>query len=316
MNYARELNFCDREEPKGRNLENNQIRMPFWGRLLTKQLMLGSVVTRGLMTILYPITFFPCLMRSLLVILLFIPHSLLAQEGTIEYSVQYKMGTPPLESFMHGLPPGMSVDSTLIEMVTPLALQVQEQIDAMSDHIPMTMHYTAHTSLLKSDHDYAYSPLGFDPIAKTFLPTLIFADYTENVTLSQYPSFDETPYVTTQEFEPINWTLTDLESTILGYPVKQASFSSDSLNAVAWYTPDISSVAGPRKLGGLPGLPLLIAATRFVENGIALEMNYTPVRLDEGLEEPLAQPEGRLISRQEFSDLMHDMYRKSKTSPK
>ena len=255
-------------------------------------------------------------MRSLALLLLFIPHTLLAQEGTIEYSVQYKMGTPPLESFMHGLPPGMSLDSTLIEMVTPLAAQVQEQLDAMPDHIPMTMHYTAHTSLLKIDHNYAYSPLGFDPIAKTFLPTLIFADYTENVTLSQYPSFDETHYVTTQEFEPINWTLTDVESTILGYPVRLASFSSDSLNAVAWYAPEISSSAGPRMLGGLPGLSLLVTATRLIEGGVTLAMNYIPVRLDEGLEEPLSQPEGKLITRQEFSDLIHDMYRESKKSQK
>ena len=255
-------------------------------------------------------------MRSLALLLLFVPHTLLAQEGTIEYSVQYKMGTPPFEMFLHGLPPGMPLDSTLIEMAIPLAEQVQEQFYAMPDSIPMIMHYTAHTSLLKIDHNYAYSPLGFDPITKTFLPTLIFTDHTENVAFSQYPSFDETPYVTTQKIEPINWTLTDVDSTILDYPVRKASFSSDTLNAVAWYAPEIYSAAGPRMIGGLPGLPLLVTATGLIENGVTVEMNYIPVRLDEGLEEPLVQPEGQRITRQEFSDLMHDMYRGSKTSQK
>jgi len=234
-------------------------------------------------------------MRLLIILLLLTPSVSLAQQGTIEYSVDFDMEPPSIEMIMENLPPGIPVDSAMIEQGMRMFSQFQNQIQA----IPMLMQYKRNISLLTFDPP----ALGYNT---PFLsPPLTFTDYTERKVLSQAPvSFDENAYVIVDEFEPLDWIIVEGDSTLLNYPVKQAMFSSDTLNVTVWYTPEIASAAGPMNFGALPGLPLQITSTISVENGLNVRMNFTPVRLEEGLAEPLIPPDGELITREEYSKMM------------
>ena len=236
-------------------------------------------------------------MRLLIILLLFTPSTLFAQEGTIEYSAEFEMQMPSIEMVMENLPPGIPLDSAMIEQGMKMFSQFQNQIQA----IPMLMNYSRSTSLLTFDlpASATNTPLG---VILSYPST--FTDYTEGKTLSAVQNFDGDDYIIVDEFEPLDWVFMERDNTILNYPVKQVTFSSDTLNVMAWYAPQIASAAGPLAFGGLPGLPLMIMSSFSSEDSPNFEMNFSAVRLEEGTVEPFSRPKGELITREEWMKMM------------
>ena len=61
-------------------------------------------------------------------------------------------------------------------------------------------------------------------------------------------------YQTDEALEKLEWNLTDMQDSILGYACRSATAEYHGVTWNAFYTEDIPSCIGPWKLGGLPGL--------------------------------------------------------------
>lgn len=79
-------------------------------------------------------------------------------------------------------------------------------------------------------------------------------------------------YYSEEPVEEIDWTITDLTKTVIGYECIMAVADFRGRKWIAWFAPDIPVINGPWKLGGLPGL-ILEASTdngqySFIATGI------------------------------------------------
>ena len=117
------------------------------------------------------------------------------------------------------------------------------------------------------------------------------------------PSTGESvPYVVSREMQKFDWVLVDVDSTILDHAVKKAELISDSLEAVAWYAPGISTTAGPEQFGNLPGLPLSIDAV--MSQNMFMKINFVAKSITEGLEEPITPPVGISVTEEEYMKII------------
>ena len=238
-------------------------------------------------------------MRYLILLFALAPSTLLAQDGTVEYSVGYEIKMPPIESIMANLPPGMPLDSTMIQQAIQQFSQIPEDFS-----IPMHMEFSEYTASMTPDFSSFAPGMDLSQLGMDVPLMLTYTDYTEGTVISQMPSFpDEKAYLISQKFDAIDWTLVDTDSTILDYPVKKATFSSDTLNVVTWYSPEIPTMAGPMFFGGFPGLPLLIKSDMESPQGFSGSINIVALRLEEGLEEPITPPEGTLVTPEELLEI-------------
>lgn len=245
-------------------------------------------------------------MRYLILLFTIFPSTLFAQEGTVEYSIKYKMGMPSIDAIMANLPPDMPLDSAMIEQ----AMQQFSNIPEKFHTIPMHMEFSEYKSFMTPDYS-SFAPgmdleTGLSQLGMNLPLTLTYTDHREDAMIMsmQIPSFDESSsYLISQKIEAIDWVLVDTDSTILSYPVKKAKFASDTLNAVAWYSPEIPTMAGPMFFGGFPGLPLLTKADMGNPQGFSPGINIVALRLEEGLEEPITPPEGILVTPEELLEI-------------
>ncbi|MCY3630445.1 MAG: GLPGLI family protein [Bacteroidota bacterium] len=238
-------------------------------------------------------------MRYLILLFALAPSTLLAQDGTVEYSTGINMKMPSMETIMEIMPPDMPLDSTMIEQMLQEMSQMPEQFFTLSMHMKFSDHKSFLTPDFSSLASGAMGQLGAElPVQVTYV------DYMEGTVLTQVPTLDQsTTYLMTQKYDAIDWTLVDSDSTILDFPVNKATFSSDTLNIVAWYSPAIPSKAGPMQFGGLPGLPLQMKAD-MDNQGFRGSFDIVAIRLEEGLEGPITPPEGTLVTPEELLEII------------
>ena len=205
-----------------------------------------------------------------------------------------------MEAIMANLPPDMPLDSAMILQSMQRISNVPEQFRT----IPMRMEFSGHKSLMTPD--LSSLSTGMSPFGGDMPLQLAYIDHMEGTTITRMPSFDETAYLISQKIKPLDWSLIDTDSTILDYPVKKAEFSSDTLNVIAWYSPEIPSMVGPMQFGGLPGLPLLMKINMESPEGLAMSYNFVALRLEEGLEKKITPPEGTLVTPEEYLKIMSE----------
>lgn len=242
-------------------------------------------------------------MRYLIYFLFLTPLSVSAQEGSVEYVMQSDFVFPSTESIMENLPDGLNLDTSMIQMG-------RQFMDSMPPQITkMIMYYSGDTSLMEMKlGNLPMLPPNSGPLAAMpIFEPMVFIDHSERTQITTFPSFNEGEnYVITQQFNPIEWLLIDADSTLLDLPVKKAQFTSDTLDVIAWYTPEIQSDAGPPNFSGLPGLPLLLQLDSSMM-GFQGRFTYTAVKLTDGLEEKLSPPEGIPITPEEFTKRMSEI---------
>jgi GLPGLI family protein len=246
-------------------------------------------------------------MRYLILFFAFLsPIALLAQdEGTVEYSVTTEVKVD-METAMANLPEGMEIDSAMVARMA----QTFEDMPSRQDTSILLLHYSSTQALMEmafsglSNPFPSVSPFGsFD----NTMGITTFFDYEEQTTITKFPGIGENvPYVISAEFQNQipEWVLVDADSTILDYAVKKAEFISDSLKAVAWYAPGIESTAGPNQFFGLPGLLLSIDAE--MSRPVSGKVSFVAKSLKEGLEEPIIQPIGISVTREEYMTIMSE----------
>ncbi len=238
-------------------------------------------------------------MRYLIFLFALLPSTLLAQDGTVEYSMGYEMEVPPIEEIMANLPPDIALDSAMIQQAMQQFSQAPEDFS-----IPMHMEFSQYTASMTPDFSSFAPGMDLNQLGMDVPLMLTYTDYMEGTVTSQMPSFTEETYLISQQFDVIDWTLVDTDSTILDYPVKKATFSSDTLNVVAWYSPEIPTMAGPMFFGGFPGLPLLVkAGMANPQFSGSTNVSFVALRLEEGLEEPITPPEGTLVTPEELLEI-------------
>lgn len=247
-------------------------------------------------------------MRYLILLFALFPSSLLAQEGMVEYSIRYKMELPSLDVIMANLPPSIQLDSTMIELGMQQFSEIPENFS-----IPMHMKFSEYKSSMTPDYSSFASRIDIEielnRLGMNMPSTGTYTDYKEGIMVTQMPMGpDGEAYLISHKIEAVDWTLVDTDSTILDYPVKKAKFSSDTLNVVAWYSPEIPTMAGPMLFGGFPGLPLLIKAGYEGLHGFSNSFDIVALRLEEGLEKPVTLPEGTLVTMEEFMEIASKLF--------
>lgn len=110
-------------------------------------------------------------------------------------------------------------------------------------------------------------------------------------------------FLITEDLDEPAWKLTSEQSTYEGYMTMKATAVIDSMNVVAWFTPEIPVSGGPDTYGGLPGLILVLDvddgtrtyAARSIELGV------------EHSEEEWVRPDkGRRVTRAEYDEIVEE----------
>ena len=244
-------------------------------------------------------------MRYLILFFAFLsPVTLLAQsEGTVEYSMTSEMSMD-FETITDNLPEGMELDSAMVAQMA----QTMENLRNQQYTVPVLLHYSGAQALLEMVMPDLPNPMpNVSPFGSfdNSMGYTLYVDFEEQTSLTQLPSMGESvPYVMSLEVQKLDWVLVDADSTILDYAVKKAEFTSDSLEAVAWYAPGIATTAGPVGFGYLPGLPLSIDAT--IAQNMSMKASLVAKSLTEGLEEPITPPVGILVTQEEYMKIMQE----------
>lgn len=83
----------------------------------------------------------------------------------------------------------------------------------------------------------------------------VYTDLEKNTMVEQRSIFGR-PFRIEHELDGGNWKLTNEQRTILGYTCMKAVTGPDTLQTIAWFTPQIPAPLGPATYGQLPGLIL------------------------------------------------------------
>ncbi|PIQ63754.1 MAG: hypothetical protein COV99_01620 [Bacteroidetes bacterium CG12_big_fil_rev_8_21_14_0_65_60_17] len=110
-------------------------------------------------------------------------------------------------------------------------------------------------------------------------------------------------FLITESVETPAWRLTSEQSTYEGYLTLKATATVDSMEVVAWFTPEIPVSGGPASWAGLPGLILVLDidggertwAARSIELDVPL-----------GKDEWVRPEKGKKVTRAEYDDIVEE----------
>jgi GLPGLI family protein len=123
--------------------------------------------------------------------------------------------------------------------------------------------------------------------------TAVFTDLADGSMVEQRDIFGR-PFRIRHELDAGAWKLTNEQKVILGYTCMKAVTGPDTLQTIAWFTPQIPVATGPGTYGQLPGLILQVSAG---------EMTITAKEITMELDDPTlitAPDKGRWVTEEEF----------------
>lgn len=135
-----------------------------------------------------------------------------------------------------------------------------------------------------------------------------------------YVRYDEGIIVESREFlgrmflieddRPVfRWRLTGEQAEYLGYVVQKATAQHDSVAVEAWFTPQIPVPGGPAMYGGLPGMILVVSVDGGQEQYSATAVSLTAVA--EGV---IVRPaEGEVVSRERYEEIVAEKLEELRT---
>lgn len=218
-------------------------------------------------------------------LLLLLPLSAAAQQGTVLYDETVKMEVqlpPEMKHMEKDFPTERTVRRQLLfdggtALMTTLPEEKEdEQLEAESGGMRIQIRASSPDDAVYTDYDAGARVERREFLGRTFL-------------IKGAPP------------EPA-WRLTDERSTFLGYTCQKAVATRDSVEVEAWFTPEIPVPAGPGPYGGLPGLILVLT-----EDGGRRSFTAREVSLEALAEGALAAPdEGREVTREEFDAIVEE----------
>lgn len=127
----------------------------------------------------------------------------------------------------------------------------------------------------------------------------VYTDLQKNTMVEQRSIFGR-PFRIQHELDGGDWKLTNEQRTILGYTCMKAITGPDSLQTVAWFTPQMPTPVGPGRFGQLPGIIL------------ELEYDNITIKATEVVTE-IEQPElmqaptkGKKVTEEEFEQIQEE----------
>ena len=279
------------------------------------------------------------MLRSLLLVALFLPAGALAQEGKITYEGQLTMRVS-LDGVLASMPEDIAatMDSSIIEM--GLASLPTEGI---TTPINWVSRFSGQAVLGKMDVSAilpssvgggapAMTPFSAD--LRQFMNSsgpVIYIDYEAGVVVTTAASGMSEPYIITQDLETVmflDWEIMAQDSTILGYPVLRAAaevdedalsktmstFSAsgmdfgmniglDSARIEVWFSPDLPTLVGPYMIG--PELPGAVLHMRVEVNmsGNSVIMEIAAAEITTTLDDPVVPPTGTPIEMDDYLEI-------------
>ncbi len=255
-------------------------------------------------------------MRSLPVFfLLFATTSVHAQEGMIRYAGTQTVKMD-LDALMANMPGGMDLDSSMVEMIA--AQMPEEGVTISMGWDVWFSEKTVLTKMVLPDFmqgmvDAVDTP-GITPFTggasgvSSNMSQTTYYDYENGSSVQAFPSFMAEPYVVTSELQPMDWSVTDQDSSILGYSVQRATVGVDTLTAQAWFTPELASPAGPMTFGGLPGVILHLTA-EFESRGASMRLEFSADSISTELDTPVIPPAGTPITRENYQAIIEQRFK-------
>ena len=110
------------------------------------------------------------------------------------------------------------------------------------------------------------------------------------------------PFVVEDTVAARKWKITGQQKTILGYPCMEAVLQDTSQKVSAWFTVAIPISAGPRKMGGLPGLIMELS----LRDGamVITAKEFLPDAFDPAVFE--RDPEGKRMSAEQYNKMAEE----------
>ncbi len=127
----------------------------------------------------------------------------------------------------------------------------------------------------------------------------VYTDLAENTMVEQRNIFGR-PFRIQHELDGGDWKLTNEQRTILGYTCMKAITGPDTLQTVAWFTPQIPAAVGPATYGQLPGLILELE-----RDNITLKATEVLAEIDQP-ELMQAPTKGKKVTEEEFDRLQDE----------
>ena len=225
------------------------------------------------------------------------PRLAAGQMGTAYYTMSVKINLD-LETLMAQMPPGMLEEMDSTEIAAALA-----QLGNLGGQ---TIEMTAITRFRGDESTTTLESPGGGLLAE--MPSqYMYANRATGEGLMYMPDLSDlgeagSILVRTPINDP-DWHFTDADSVVLGYAVKQATATSDTMSATVWYAPGIGSPAGPPQLGGgLPGL-ILQADASIVGMGT---VTFAADSVLDTVDLPVVPPVGIPITLEEYTERVRE----------
>ena len=219
-------------------------------------------------------------------LLLIIPTLAFAQQGTVTYveAIKLDMELPPEMAHMADEIPKSQTSTKVLYFNENAALMKDAPADSDEDGNIEIGNDNFQVKMVVADNESEF-----------------FSDFA-NGTLVEKRNFMGRKFIISGDGEPIAWKLTGNQSEYLGYLCQEATATRDSVNIVAWFTPEIPVSAGPATYSGLPGLILAVDIDGGNRAYTATKLSLDPV--DPAL---IAAPtKGKQVTRSEFEQIMEE----------
>ena len=279
------------------------------------------------------------MLRSLLLVALFLPAGALAQEGKITYEGQQTVRFS-LDGVLASMPEDIvaTMDSSMIEMTL-----ASFPTEGITTPIYWVSRFSGQAVLGKMDVSAMMpgSVGGGAPAMTPFsadmgqlmnsLGPVIYIDYEAGVVVTAVASGMTEPYIITEDLETVmflDWEIMAQDSTILGYPVLRAAaeLDEDALSKImstfsasgmdfgmniglesskieVWFSPDLPTPAGPYMIGSeLPGA-VLHMRVEVNMSGNSVIMEIAAAEISTTLDDPVVPPTGTPIEREDFLEI-------------
>lgn len=130
--------------------------------------------------------------------------------------------------------------------------------------------------------------------------TATYSDYQQSIVISQGYIFEKA-FLIKEKQDTIAWELVDSTRTLMPFEVRMAKATVDSMEVIAWYSPDIPVSGGPDVWHGLPGVILEV----YKPDGSAIKFDkFTTVIEKDVLEVPTKGK--KLASRAAFDQKLQE----------
>jgi len=130
---------------------------------------------------------------------------------------------------------------------------------------------------------------------------VVYSNLTDKKILRSEDTFGK-KFLIDSDWSEIEWKMLAEQKDILGYMCMKAEAVTDSTSLTVWFTPQIPLAFGPSEFNGLPGV---ILAMDYTQDGADISINATKVEMKESVE--IKKPsKGKKVSEGAYRKIVDD----------